>query len=367
MNIVHPNRRTVIAAATALSLGVLSTAGIGVATAHHNVTLEVDGVVQPVSGFMTTVDDVLAQAGITAGEHDEIAPHPSQKITDGSTIVVRSARPYTVTENGVHKTIWSTAASYAQVLDSLGQGTILAADRSVSRADLPLFSAAQPVSVHADGVEKTVQAQTGDNVEDLLMKAGITVSPIDRVRFARTESGVSLIVQRVSRGMTTTTQVLSAPVEERTDDSLYEGETSVIQEGADGQVVTTSYQEIIDGVVTVQAAASEQRTEPVARIVAVGTKPRPQVAAPAPQAVPVANGDVWAALAQCESGGNPSTNTGNGYYGMYQFSLPTWQSVGGSGLPSEASAAEQTHRAQILQQRSGWGQWPACSARLGLY
>ena len=74
---------------------------------------------------------------------------------------------------------------------------------------------------------------------------------------------------------------------------------------------------------------------------------------------------IWAAIAQCESGGNPSTNTGNGYYGMYQFSLPTWQSVGGTGLPSDASAEEQTMRARMLQQRAGWGQW-GCAYKLGL-
>ena len=74
---------------------------------------------------------------------------------------------------------------------------------------------------------------------------------------------------------------------------------------------------------------------------------------------------VWDQVAQCESGGNWSINTGNGYYGMYQFSLPTWRSVGGSGLPSDASAEEQTMRARMLQQRSGWGQW-GCAYRLGL-
>ena len=40
--------------------------------------------------------------------------------------------------------------------------------------------------------------------------------------------------------------------------------------------------------------------------------------------------------------------------------------MGGSGLPSQASAEEQTMRAQTLQARSGWGQWPACSKKLGL-
>ena len=75
----------------------------------------------------------------------------------------------------------------------------------------------------------------------------------------------------------------------------------------------------------------------------------------------------WERLAQCESGGNPTIVSANGlYYGLYQFSLGTWAAVGGSGLPSQASPAEQTMRAQILQARAGWGQWPACAAKLGL-
>ena len=76
---------------------------------------------------------------------------------------------------------------------------------------------------------------------------------------------------------------------------------------------------------------------------------------------------MWAKLAQCESGGNPQTNTGNGFYGMYQFTLETWQSLGGTGYPHEADAATQTEMAKRLQQRAGWGQWPGCSDKLGLH
>ena len=76
---------------------------------------------------------------------------------------------------------------------------------------------------------------------------------------------------------------------------------------------------------------------------------------------------VWAQLAQCESGGDPKTNTGNGFYGMYQFTLETWQSLGGTGYPHEADAATQTEMAKRLQQRAGWGQWPGCSDKLGLH
>ena len=76
--------------------------------------------------------------------------------------------------------------------------------------------------------------------------------------------------------------------------------------------------------------------------------------------------DVWAKLAQCESGGNPATNTGNGFYGMYQFTLETWQALGGTGYPHEADAATQTAMAKKLQAQAGWGQWPGCADKLGL-
>ncbi|WP_216077406.1 transglycosylase family protein [Isoptericola sediminis] len=76
--------------------------------------------------------------------------------------------------------------------------------------------------------------------------------------------------------------------------------------------------------------------------------------------------DVWGELAHCESGGRVRLNTGNGYYGMYQFSSSTWRAVGGSGLPHYHGAQEQTKRAQILQRRAGWGQWPHCTSKLGL-
>ena len=80
----------------------------------------------------------------------------------------------------------------------------------------------------------------------------------------------------------------------------------------------------------------------------------------------VSDGSVWDQLAACESGGNWAINTGNGYYGGLQFTLSSWQGVGGTGYPNQASREEQIMRGQMLQARSGWGAWPACSAKLGL-
>ena len=66
------------------------------------------------------------------------------------------------------------------------------------------------------------------------------------------------------------------------------------------------------------------------------------------------------AIAQCESGGNPATDTGNGFYGKYQFDLQTWQAMGGTGNPAQASEAEQDRRAAALYAQAGPSPWPVC-------
>ncbi len=92
----------------------------------------------------------------------------------------------------------------------------------------------------------------------------------------------------------------------------------------------------------------------------------PPTTAPRPYADP--NDPVtWDRLAQCESSGNWAMNSGNGYYGGIQFSLASWQAVGGSGYPHQNTKAEQIRRGKILQARAGWDQWPACAKKLGYY
>jgi Transglycosylase-like domain len=66
------------------------------------------------------------------------------------------------------------------------------------------------------------------------------------------------------------------------------------------------------------------------------------------------------AIAACESGGNPATDTGNGFYGKYQFTQETWEAVGGTGNPAHASEAEQDRRATMLYARAGASPWPVC-------
>ncbi|WP_244963294.1 resuscitation-promoting factor [Actinomyces trachealis] len=215
-----------------------------------------------------------------------------------------------------------------------------------------------------------------------LMEAGVAVSTAngDTVSVAldaAPTAGETVTVNHV----TVTTEAKEEKDPHRTveqeNDQLDKGERKVKIPGVDGVTRTTYTVRTVGGQeVSREVSALVVATAKVDEVVLVGTrekKPEPKTASGGQAAASGGNaetagasGDVWAALARCESGGNPSINTGNGYYGMYQFSLPTWRSLGGQGLPSEASAAEQTAIAQKLQARAGWGQWPACARKLGL-
>lgn len=247
-----------------------------------------------------------------------------------------------------------------------------AQDADAEKADAKDADADKADAKDADATTETAAAETTDP--------------------ALAEAGVSLVVQRVKVEEVSKEKAVDFKTVTKEDSERYEDLAPVVrQEGKKGVHTTVHRVTTVDGVEESRELVSKGVTEPaVDEILVKGTKERPAPEpepAPAPRSSSSSSGSsssgssssgssggsqgsapagVWAQLAQCESGGNPATNTGNGYYGLYQFSLPTWQAMGGSGLPSEASAAEQTQRAQKLQAQSGWGQWPACAAKLGL-
>jgi len=97
----------------------------------------------------------------------------------------------------------------------------------------------------------------------------------------------------------------------------------------------------------------------VAGAVAIGT---PIALAGNAEAAPAS---VWDKVAQCESGGNWNTNTGNGYYGGLQFSAGTWRAYGGTGSAHNASREQQIAVAERVLAGQGWGAWPVCSRKAG--
>jgi hypothetical protein len=98
--------------------------------------------------------------------------------------------------------------------------------------------------------------------------------------------------------------------------------------------------------------------------------PAPAPTAPPAPAPAAPAGSVWDALAQCEAGGNWAANTGNGFYGGLQFVHSTWVAYGGLAFASRADLASREAQIAVgtrVQAGQGWGAWPGCAARLGLY
>ena len=117
--------------------------------------------------------------------------------------------------------------------------------------------------------------------------------------------------------------------------------------------------------VALQGAVNSTGVAPAAYLASEGLLDPPAThAPPAP-----AQSGVWARLAQCESNGRWSTNTGNGYYGGLQEDLTFWRNYGGLGYaprPDLASPSAQMAVAERGRAHQGFGAWPVCSRRLGL-
>jgi hypothetical protein len=125
-----------------------------------------------------------------------------------------------------------------------------------------------------------------------------------------------------------------------------------------------AYGRSIDRQALRQRIARQQRASRSATRQRVVPAPTPT---PGPVTAAARPGDdvLWQRLRNCEAGGRYDRNSGNGYYGAYQMSAGTWRSLGYGGLPHQAPPEVQDEAARKLQARSGWGQWPACSRRIG--
>lgn len=407
-------RRALIGLFAAVPLVV---AGAVTAVAHKTIDLDVDGEQSSVSTFAGSVDSLLSEEDIELGEHDSVGPEPETALQDGDEVVIRSATQIEVEVNGDTRSVWTTALSAEEAVTTVGEAgrdVRLAASRSGQRQELPLPLVIDGEVEVIDGDNSTTVDLNGSTeLHEALMQAGVELGKFDRIEVRSGAGDIAQVhVIRGSHEMVIDEEDMPFETTEREDDSLYEGEREVVQDGVEGRRVRAASSVVIDGDETTGEHSDYiVMQEPVEEIIAVGTKERstPEPAEEdssdasdssgsgessdssdssdsgdsggedssdgdsggADSSGESSSGDVgngvWAELADCESGGDPTAvNPAGPYYGLYQFSQGTWESLGGSGLPSDASAAEQTERAQALQARSGWGQWPACASQLGL-
>jgi resuscitation-promoting factor RpfB len=336
--------------------------------AQKTVTITVDGQSHAVRTYAATAGEVLADEGLRPASHDVVLPDVQTAVGDGDTIVLNRARPLALTVDGVRSDVYTTALSVDGALDELGYRTenlVLSASRSqrlpLNGMDLSIATS-KNVTLVADGQERVVQT-TAATAGDLLAEQGITLAATDRTSMYPAQPLLDAMVLRVTRVQVndvTEVQPVDYQTVETPNADAVVGDRTVTQAGVEGERTLTWRVTLTDGVETGREQIGDAVTKPaVDQQVSVGTKakPAPAAAAASADAAPTADGLNWAALAKCESGGNPRAVNPAGYYGLYQFSLSTWRSVGGSGNPIDASPAEQLSRAQALYARGGAGQW----------
>lgn len=223
-------------------------------------------------------------------------------------------------------------------------------------ADAPRTSAPAPRKVVIVVDKKRTEAMTtGTTVQEVLEQAKVKLGKHDLVKPARTApSGELIKVVRLLSAPVTKKVRTPAPTVKKKSSKVPPWSEKELRKGKDGiKIVQTAYAKRRGKKVTIVLSEQVKR-KPVARILAVGPQSGGGGSAARLN---------WPGLANCESHNNPKAVNSAGYYGLYQFSMPSWASVGGSGRPSDASAGEQTYRAQLLYNKVNgrWqGQWPNC-------
>lgn len=359
-----------------LVLGLVAFVG-----ASKSVVLTVDGERQEVQTFGGTVADVLQKADVTITSADRVTPAPSTVLTDDTAVEVQRARAVDVTVDGAGTTVHTTGETVADLVSELrvsaNSAVSASLDTSLERLKGAVsISTPKNVFVTVDG--KTLERRTtAETVQDLLAEAGVELRGDDRTSApaaAALVDGMAVKVTRVAAGVEETVkEAVPHSTSEVPDAEMYEGEEKVTTAGVDGERARVFNVTTIDGREVSRTLVSEAVTrEPVAEAIAKGTKKReaPKAAAkdgPASGTAPASG--TWAALAQCESGGNWHINNGNGYYGGLQFSSGSWLGAGGGAyapVASDATPEQQIAVAEKLRASGGWGHWPSCAAKLGL-
>ncbi|ACL39273.1 Transglycosylase domain protein [Pseudarthrobacter chlorophenolicus A6] len=332
---------------------------------NKTITLNVDGKVSSVQTFGGTVGQVVKSANIELKPADRVSPAIDASVHNGTVINVNQAKEVKVSLDGAEKTVSTTAQDVAGLVTELGVASTssLSVPKDAQLALAGSFvsiSTPKSVSIVADGKVNTTTT-TAATVGDVLESAGLTIGANDRTSQpanAHVVNNMVIKVSRVDNGQTAKTTE-DVPFETVTTESaeMLKGEKEVTQAGAAGKLEKTFKLVLVDGREASRTLVSEAvAVQPVAEKVTVGTKAKPVVQAAAAPAAgsntgaaapAMMNEAMWDKIAQCESTGNWSINSGNGYYGGLQFDIQTWIGAGGGAYAPNASLATKAQQIDI--------------------
>ena len=407
------NRKVQIAAQAVVITGLVGGTG-AVVTMNKPVTLEVNGQAEEIRTFGGTVGDILDSHEIDVDKRDQVKPGVGTKVDRDMTITVNTAKKVALSVDGKETNEWTNANTVGQALADLGvdaKGADLnakASQRLKEEGNDIDVTTSKDLTVVADGKDHKVSAAVG-TAKEALKDTGVKLDKDDFLSVpmsAKVSDGQVLTVNRVKNDTVKDKQAIKAKVETKKSDSLYEGETKVETEGKDGEKQVTYKVKTINGEEVKKEKKDEKvLSEPKTKVVIQGTKKKEEPADTGGsdsgdsgdsgsgdsgdsggdsstgggsgggsgsgggdmstaeiKAMLGGPGSKWYQVAECESQFNPRAvnQSNNAHFGLFQFKLQTWQSMGGSGNPVDASPQEQFQRAKKLQAQDGWGQW-ACA------
>jgi uncharacterized protein YabE (DUF348 family) len=338
----------------------------------YSVIISHDGEKETVPTNEPTVGALLARLGITLNKGDVVEPSTTTQISeDNFRINVYRAVPVEIIDGSQKTFTFSAATTPRAVAQQAGvtvypedyvnavQATDFVGQQSISTQIV--INPATPVNLNLYGTPTVVRTHT-TSIGALMTQLHIVLQQGDSVEPAPTTpitAGVQVFVVHKGTQIQTVQQNIPVPVQTVSDSTLTVGTRAVRQAGSAGSELVTYQISTQNGKPVSQVPIQTVITvQPVPEIVAIGSAPLDNSLAQ------------WLyELRSCESGGNYQDDTGNGYYGAYQFSLGTWERLGYSGLPS--SASPETQDTAIIQNTNASSgglasQNPGCYYKEGL-
>ena len=296
-------------------------------------------------------------------------------------LVVGGLAAFVITQANADKGVTANAENVEQQT-----GEPLNIERVSSITPLRIDEIALPQVVEITVADETKEVLTsGGTVQDVLNNAGVEVGEDDKVSPKLDQNindDTAITVTIVEKTEVTEEETVEFETTTKNDSSLEKGKTKTDTEGVNGTANVT-YEIVTENGEEVEKTeiSREVTKEPTNEVILRGTKepePEPEASSDSSEssggntgasAPSVPSGSVWDRLAQCESGGNWSINTGNGYYGGLQFSASTWSGYGGgqyAPTADKATRAQQIAIAEKVRAGQGWGAWPSCTSQLGI-
>ncbi len=318
-----------------------------------------------------TVQEALQRVNITINEHDAIEPQlETELVAQNYNINIYRARPVMVIDGETRLNVMSPHKSARQVAEKAGLELYAEDETAIERVSSIesesiatqkiIVDRAKPFQIVLYGKKSDIRTQA-ETVADFMKEKNIILGPADGVSMTVDRpivAGMLLEIWRDGKQTITEEQDVAFPVRQIQDRDREIGFKEIKTAGKNGRRAVTFEIDMRNGKeVSRKEVQSVVITEPSEQVELVGVK---SLGFDGPL------GEAMAKLRSCEAGGVYSRNSGNGYYGAYQYDISTWANYGGFRIPSDAPGPVQDAKALETYNRRGWQPWPGCTRKLGL-